>query len=131
MIMYWRALIAFSILRGCGMKSLTAIASMMVDLASDPETDRLMLAGLLSGARDHAPLCVGQIGLVSRDGAAMLLSSGWRPHDQSQVGSRNPWNHGGLTPGRRRFAANPAGERPQLIASVRVAVKVGIDAEYA
>ena len=30
-----------------------------------------------------------------------------------------------------RFAANPAGGRPQLIASVRVAVKVGIDAEYA
>ena len=42
-----------------------------------------------------------------------------------------PWNHGGLTPGRRRFAANPAGARPQLIASVRVAVKVGLDAEYA
>jgi hypothetical protein len=44
------------VFRGCGMKSLTAIASMMVDLAPNPETVRLMLAGLLSGARDHAPL---------------------------------------------------------------------------
>ena len=40
--------------------------------------------------RDHAPLSVGQIGLVSRDGAAMLLLSGWRPHDESKVGWRNP-----------------------------------------
>ena len=39
---------------------------------------------------DHAPLSVGQIGLVSRDGAAMLLSSGWRPHGESKVGWRNP-----------------------------------------
>ena len=38
--------------------------------------------------RDHAPLSVGQIGLVSRDGAAMLLSSGWRPHGESKVGWR-------------------------------------------
>jgi hypothetical protein len=130
MIMYWRALIAFSILRGCGMKSLTAIASMMVDLASDPETVRLMLAGLLSGARDHAPLCVGEIGLVSDDGAAMLLSSSRRPHDESQVGSRNPLES-------RRVDARTAPVRCKswrettTIASVRVAVKVGIDAEYA
>ena len=34
MIMCWCALIVFSIFRGCGMKSLTAIASMMVDRAS-------------------------------------------------------------------------------------------------
>jgi hypothetical protein len=40
--------------------------------------------------RDHAPLCVGQIGLVSGHGAAMLLSSSWRPHGESKVGSRNP-----------------------------------------
>jgi hypothetical protein len=31
-----------------------------------------------------------QIGLVSGSGAAMLLSSGWRPHGESRVGSRNP-----------------------------------------
>jgi hypothetical protein len=36
------------------------------------------------------PLCVGQIGLVSGDDAAMLLSSSWRPHGESKVGSRNP-----------------------------------------
>jgi hypothetical protein len=37
MIMYWYALIVFSIFRGCGMMSLTAIASMMVDPASIPK----------------------------------------------------------------------------------------------
>jgi hypothetical protein len=33
-------------------------------------------AGLRQVRRHDAPLCVGQIGLVSDDGAAMLLSSG-------------------------------------------------------
>ena len=37
MIMYWSALIAFSIFRGCGMKSLTAIALTMVDPGSIPK----------------------------------------------------------------------------------------------
>jgi hypothetical protein len=32
----------------------------------------------------NASLCVGQIGLVSGDGAAMLLSSGRRPHGESK-----------------------------------------------
>ena len=40
--------------------------------------------------RNHTPLCVDQIGLVSRNGAAMLLSSDRRPHDESKVGLRNP-----------------------------------------
>ena len=40
--------------------------------------------------RDHAPLCVGQIGLVSGDNAAMLSSSSWRPHGESKAGSRTP-----------------------------------------
>ena len=33
---------------------------------------------------------VSEIGLVSGDDAAMLLSSSWRPHGQSKIGSRNP-----------------------------------------
>ena len=37
MIMCWCALIVFSIFHGCGTKSLTAIASMMVDPASIPK----------------------------------------------------------------------------------------------
>jgi hypothetical protein len=37
MIMYWCALIVFSIFRGCVTKSLAAIASMMGDLASIPK----------------------------------------------------------------------------------------------
>ena len=37
MIMYWYGLIVCSIFRGCGMKSLTVIASMMVDPASIPK----------------------------------------------------------------------------------------------
>ena len=41
-------------------------------------------AGLRQVRRDHAPLCVGQIGLVSRDVAAMLLSSGRCPHGEVQ-----------------------------------------------
>jgi hypothetical protein len=40
--------------------------------------------------RDHAPLRVSQVRLVSRDGAIMMLSSGWRPHGESEVGSRKP-----------------------------------------
>ena len=48
------------------------------------------VARLRQVRRDHAPLSVGQIGLVSRDGAAMLLSSGWRPHGEPMVGWRNP-----------------------------------------
>jgi hypothetical protein len=35
--------------------------------------------------RDHAPLCVGQIGLVSGDNAAMLSSSCWRPHGETKL----------------------------------------------
>src|SRR5262245_27149363 len=35
-------------------------------------------------------ISVGQIGLVSRDGVVMLLSSGWRPHGESKVGWRIP-----------------------------------------
>ena len=46
--------------------------------------------GLRQVRRDHAPLCVGQIGVVSADNAAMLLSSGRRPHGESKVGSRTP-----------------------------------------
>jgi hypothetical protein len=48
------------------------------------------VAGLRQVWRDHTPLCVGQIGLVSDDGAAVPLSSGRRRHDESKVGSRNP-----------------------------------------
>ena len=44
---------------------------------------RIGMTGLWQVRRDHAPLCVGQIGLVSGDGAAMLLSSGRRPHGES------------------------------------------------
>ena len=60
------------------------------DLAHRPGARPARCAGLRQVRRDHAPLSVGQIGLVSRDGAAMLLSSGWRPHGESKVGSRNP-----------------------------------------
>ena len=60
------------------------------DLAHRPLARPARRAGLRQVRRDHAPLCVGQIGLVSGDGAAMLLSSGWRPHGESKVGSRNP-----------------------------------------
>ena len=47
-------------------------------------------AGLRQVRRDYPPLCVGQIGLVSGNGAAMLLSSGRCPHGESKVGSRTP-----------------------------------------
>src|SRR3984957_15119065 len=60
------------------------------DLAHRPLARPAHRAGLRQVWRDHAPLCVGQIGLVSRDGAAMLLSSSRRPHGESKVGSRNP-----------------------------------------
>jgi hypothetical protein len=53
-------------------------------------------AGLRQVRHDHAPLSVGQIGLVSRDGAAMLLSSGWRPHGEGWL--EKPL---GITAGRR------------------------------
>ena len=43
-IMYWYALIVFSIFHGCGMKSLTAISSRMGDLASIPKRPRSLLA---------------------------------------------------------------------------------------
>jgi len=65
------------------------------DLAHRPLARPAHRAGLRQVRRDHAPLCVGKIGLVSGDRAAMLLSSGRRPHGESKVGSRNPWNHGG------------------------------------
>jgi hypothetical protein len=38
-------------------------------------------------------LCVGQIGLVSGDNAAMLSSSGWRPHGESKLVQETLWNH--------------------------------------
>jgi hypothetical protein len=60
------------------------------DLPHRPLTRPARGEGLGQVRRDHAPLCVGQIGLVSGDGAAMLLSSGRRPHGESKVGSRNP-----------------------------------------
>src|SRR5271169_6496590 len=60
------------------------------DLAHRPLARPAGRAGSWQMRRDYAPLCVGQIGLVSRDGAAMLLSSGWRPHGESKVGWRNP-----------------------------------------
>src|SRR5262249_39502335 len=58
------------------------------DLAHRPLARPARRAGLPQVRRDDAPLCVGQIGLVSCDGAAMLLSSGRCP--RIQVGSRNP-----------------------------------------
>jgi hypothetical protein len=50
-------------------------------------------AGLWQVRRDHAPLSVGQIGLVSVDGAAMLLSSDRCPHGESNWFGKTPWNH--------------------------------------
>jgi hypothetical protein len=43
-----------------------------------------------TGAHVVVPFSVGQVGLVSRDNAAMLLSSSRRPHGESNVGSGNP-----------------------------------------
>src|SRR4029077_7542395 len=60
------------------------------DLAHRPGVLPARCAGLRQVRRDHAPFSVGQIGLVSPDGAAMPLSSGWRPHGESKIGSRNP-----------------------------------------
>jgi hypothetical protein len=59
------------------------------DLAHRPGPWPARCAGLRQVRRNHPPLSVGQIGLVSGDGTAMLLSSGWRPHGESKVGWRN------------------------------------------
>jgi hypothetical protein len=40
--------------------------------------------------RDHTPLRVGQVGLVSGGDAAMLLSSSWRPHGVSKIAKNSP-----------------------------------------
>jgi hypothetical protein len=66
------------------------------DLAHRPLARPARRAGLRQARRDHAPLHTGPIGLVSLDGAAMLLSSGRRPHSEIPVGSRNPWNRSDL-----------------------------------
>ncbi len=66
------------------------IEDAVYDLAHRPLPRPARRAGLRQVRSDHAPLCVGKIGLVSGDGAAMLLSSGRRPHGESKVGSRNP-----------------------------------------
>jgi hypothetical protein len=50
-------------------------------------------AGLRQMRRDRLPLRFGQIGLLLGDGAAMLLSSGRRPHGESQLVQETPWNH--------------------------------------
>ena len=50
------------------------------DLAHRPSARPARGAGLRQVRRDHAPLCIGQIGLVSGNWTAMLLSCGWRPH---------------------------------------------------
>src|SRR5271168_5272685 len=63
------------------------------DLAHRPLAGPARRATLRQVRRDHAPLCIGQIGLVSGDGAAMLLSSGWRPHGESKLVQETPWNH--------------------------------------
>ena len=60
------------------------------DLAHRPSARPARSAGLWQVRRDHAPLRVSQVRLVSRDGAIMMLSSGWRPHGESEVGSRKP-----------------------------------------
>ena len=50
------------------------------DLAHRPRARPAHRAWLRQVLRDHAPLCVGQIGLVSGNDASMLLWGGWRPH---------------------------------------------------
>ena len=60
------------------------------DLAHRPLARPACRAGLRHVRRDHAPLCIGQIGLVSRGGAAMLLSSGWCPHGEVQGWFKKP-----------------------------------------
>ena len=42
-----------------------------------------------------SPRDVAQIGLVSGDGAAMLLSSGLPPHGEFRLARETAWNHGG------------------------------------
>ena len=49
-----------------------------------------LLPAIYPMLKSEFALSFGQIGLVSRDGAAMLLSSGWRPHGESNVGWRSP-----------------------------------------
>src|SRR6185312_3815677 len=58
------------------------------DLTHRPLARPACRARLRQVRRDDTPFCVGQIGLVSVDGAAMLSSSSWRPHGESKVGSR-------------------------------------------
>jgi hypothetical protein len=65
------------------------------DLPHRPLARPACRAGLWQMRRDHLPLCVGQIGLVSGDEAAMLMSSDWRPHGESKLVQEYPWNHGG------------------------------------
>src|SRR3984957_7646742 len=65
------------------------------DLAHRPLARPACHTGLWQVRRDHAPLCVRQIGLVSGDNAAMLSSSSWRPHGESKLVQETPWNHGG------------------------------------
>src|SRR6516164_8577069 len=65
------------------------------DLAHRPLARPARRAGLRQVWRDDAPLCVGQIGLVSCDGAAILLSSGRRPHGESKLVQETSWNNGG------------------------------------
>jgi len=65
------------------------------DLAHRPLAGPARRTGLRQVRRDHAPLCVGKVGLVSGDGAAMLLSSSRRPHGESKLVRETPWNHGG------------------------------------
>jgi hypothetical protein len=82
------------------------------NLAHRPLPRPARRAGLRQVRRDHAPLCVGQIGLVSGDGAAMLLSSGWRLHGEPKVGSRNPL---GITAGAvtQPFSKSTADKSPR------------------
>ena len=54
------------------------------DLAHRPLARPARGAGFRQVRRDHAPLCIGQIGLVSGNGTAMLLSSGRCPHGEVQ-----------------------------------------------
>ena len=67
MIMYWYGLIVCSIFRGCGMKSLTVIASMMVHRIDPEAAVRLMLAELPSGiVHDRRLMREAQVNLAIR-----------------------------------------------------------------
>ena len=48
------------------------------------------LVGILAHNFDRAPFLIGQVGLVSVRLANMLLSGGWGPHGNSEVGLSNP-----------------------------------------